>query len=452
MMKRKYLGLTLSIVITISLSRCETIDSPAIDTGTVIEVSYTSAKIEGKILEPGSGIFAFGHCWSTTPEPTIECITKTNFGSSKKESHFISTLEGLDPGEKYFVRAYALGRENEEVYGDHVEITTSSYDLPTLETSPVTSVTPNSAASGGKITDDGGSAIIARGICWNTSPEPTLSDNYTEDGQGVGEFHSDISGLLPYTRYFLRAYATNSMGTGYGDEWFFRSLTTSSDPVIDIDGNTYNTVVIGAQIWMAENLKVTHYSDGDPVPLVESVPAWDTMSPWVKAYCWYDNNPSLGEVFGALYSWAAAMNGQPSSDHNPSGIQGVCPSGWHLPSDEEWKQLEMHLGMSRVDADKDSEMRGTNEGAQLKEVGTSHWSSPNTGATNMSGFTALPGGCRSWDGSFETIGYFGYWWTSTCKEWDPYAWHRNVGFDHIIVWRAQMNNDVGFSVRCVKDQ
>ncbi|KPJ98607.1 MAG: hypothetical protein AMJ60_07710, partial [Desulfobacterales bacterium SG8_35] len=151
------------------------------------------------------------------------------------------------------------------------------------------------------------------------------------------------------------------MGTGYGDEWSFRTLTTSSDPVTDIDGNTYNTVVIGEQIWMAENLKVIHYSNGDPIPLVEGAPEWDTMSSWVKAYCWYDNNPNIGEVFGALYTWAAAMNGQPSSDNNPSGVQGVCPSGWHLPSDEEWKQLEMHLGMSRADADKDSEMRGTNE-------------------------------------------------------------------------------------------
>jgi uncharacterized protein (TIGR02145 family) len=426
-------------------------NSPSVDTGTIIEISYTNAIIEGKIDEPGSGIFAYGHCWSESPEPTIECITKTNFGSIKKRGNFISTLEGLSPGETYYVRAYAIGRENEEVYGDHLEITTKSYGVPVLETSQVSSITPYSAESGGIIRDDGGADIITRGICWNTAPEPTLSDKCTEDGQGAGEFTSNLAGLLPYTRYYLRAYATNSMGTGYGDEWSFRTLYTSSDPMTDIDGNTYKTVVIGTQIWMAENLNVAHYSNGDPVPLVESATAWDTMSSWVKAYCWYDNNPDLGEVFGALYTWAAAMNGQPSSDNNPSGVQGVCPSGWHLPSDSEWKQLEMHLGMSQSEADKDTEIRGTNEGAQLKEAGTSHWNSPNLGATNLSGFTALPGGSRSWDATFGTIGYFGYWWTSTCKEWDPYAWHRNVGFDHETVWRGQMNNDVGFSVRCVKD-
>jgi len=450
-MTRSHISLSILISGIIGLTGCEKMGSPSVETGDIIDVSFAKATIEGKIVEPGSGIVAYGHCWSTDPEPTVDCITKTNFGSIRKKGYFISNLEDLTPGEKYYVRAYAIGKENEEVYGDHVEITTRSYDVPVLETSPATSITPYSAVSGGNITDDGGSAITSRGICWNTSPDPTLSDNHTDNGQGAGEFSSNISDLLPYSRYFIRAYATNSMGTGYGDEWSFRTLTTSSDPVTDIDGNTYNTVVIGEQIWMAENLKVIHYSNGDPIPLVEGAPEWDTMSSWVKAYCWYDNNPNIGEVFGALYTWAAAMNGQPSSDNNPSGVQGVCPSGWHLPSDEEWKQLEMHLGMSRADADKDSEMRGTNEGAQLKEIGTSHWNSPNTGATNLSGFTALPGGSRSWDASFGTIGYFGYWWTSTCKEWDPYAWHRNVGFDHLIVWRGQMNNDVGFSVRCVKD-
>ena len=136
--------------------------------------------------------------------------------------------------------------------------------------------------------------------------------------------------------------------------------------VTDIDGNTYRTVRIGDQIWMQENLRVTHYADGTAVPFVENSTNWDALEWDDKAYCWYDNSVANKDIYGGLYTWAAAMNGELSSEANPSGMQGVCPNGWHLPSDSEWKQLEMYLGMSQSEADSEN-YRGINEGGNVLE-------------------------------------------------------------------------------------
>lgn len=220
-------------------------------------------------------------------------------------------------------------------------------------------------------------------------------------------------------------------------------------PVTDVDGNVYKTVKIGTQWWMAENLKAIHYADGTAIPLVESDSAWNTLSVSDKAYCWSYNRERHCDIYGGLYTWAAAMNGTTSSHSDPSGVQGVCPDGWHLPSDEEWKELEMSLGMSRTTADKRG-WRGTNEGGKLKETYQMHWLSPNTGATNESGFTALPGGNRDQDGFFVSIKNEGHWWSSS--EYDTgLAWSRCLYSSREDVARYYNHEDGGFSVRCVWD-
>jgi uncharacterized protein (TIGR02145 family) len=156
------------------------------------------------------------------------------------------------------------------------------------------------------------------------------------------------------------------------------SLVGVQEPVTDYDGNTYHTIRIGNQVWMAENMKTTKYSNGTEIPLVNTSGAWATLTATDKAYCWYNDDLSDKETYGALYNWAAAMNGEASSDFNPSGVQGICSTGWHLPSSSEWSTLIAYLGGTSI------------AGGKLKETGTAHWSSPNTGANNESGFTALP--------------------------------------------------------------
>jgi uncharacterized protein (TIGR02145 family) len=210
----------------------------------------------------------------------------------------------------------------------------------------------------------------------------------------------------------------------------------STGTVTDIDGNVYQTVKIGDQWWMAENLKVTHYRNGDSIPNVTDNYTWEYLTS--GAYCEYNHDISNVAVYGRLYNWHAADDSR-----------SIAPEGWHVPSDTEWKQLEMYLGMSQAEADLQG-LRGTDEGGKLKEVGTTHWLSPNTGATDESGFTALPGGYRVTWGDFADLAYYACFWSST-EGGDNPAWYRRLRCDGPDILRHCNSKRFGFSVRCVKD-
>ena len=206
--------------------------------------------------------------------------------------------------------------------------------------------------------------------------------------------------------------------------------------VTDYDGNTYFTVEIGDQCWMAQNLKVTHYRNGDPIPNVTDGTEWEGLS--TGAYCEYDNDPANVEIYGRLYNWYAVDDSR-----------NIAPVGWHVPTDYELKQLEMYLGMSQAEAD-DIGWRGTDEGGKLKETGTTHWLPPNTGATNESGFSALPGGYRLIGGYFGSMGLSAYFWSST-ESYSGLAWYRHLSYNLSQVYRNLNFERSGFSVRCVRD-
>ena len=213
--------------------------------------------------------------------------------------------------------------------------------------------------------------------------------------------------------------------------------------LFDIEGNVYSTVSIGEQLWMAENLKTTRYSDGTLIPLVTDDAAWmDCFGLLAPAYCWYNNDSTTYNGFGVLYNWFTV---DPTSNCG----KNVCPEGWHVPTDAEWKQLEMYLGMSQSEAD-DTGYRGTDEGGKMKEAGTAHWNSPNTGATNESGFSALPGGYRYGGGRFNPLGYNAFFWSST-ESYSTYAWSRSLSCYYSAISRYGNYERFGFSVRCVRD-
>ncbi len=195
--------------------------------------------------------------------------------------------------------------------------------------------------------------------------------------------------------------------------------------VTDIDGNSYKTVTIGTQIWMTENLKTTKFNDGTPISLLPQDNDWSRNDE--PAYCWYNNSmETYKDSYGALYNWHAVYNGS------------LCPTGWHVPTDEEWTILTDYLGGEST------------AGGKLKETGNAHWAPPNTDATNETGFTALPGGLRSDD--FRNIGEYGYWWTSTKDSSSTFiAWCRMIGYDIERVNRRGESRNAGFSVRCIKD-
>jgi len=228
----------------------------------------------------------------------------------------------------------------------------------------------------------------------------------------VNDVSSPVAGLQVYdiSNQCMRYYN--------GDTWSDCLGITSNDgnktcggTISDVDGNTYNTVQIGVQCWMAENLN------------------YATTNSW-----WYLNIEENGDVYGRLYTWDAALT--------------ACPSGWHLPSDAEWKTMEMYLGLSQAQADATG-WRGTDEGDKLKEAGTTHWSSPNTGATNSSGFTGLPGGYQFTNGSFNYLTHHAYFWSSS--ENGTSAWLRYLYDTHAQVHRDYASQAYGLSVRCVRN-
>ena len=303
--------------------------------------------------------------------------------------------------------------------------------LPTILNTYVIDISNTTATSGATISDDGGAPIQSKGVCWNTTGDPTLEDFKTTEGFGTGAFKSKIVLLTPGTLYYLRAYATNLAGTAYGSQQIF---TTSSDTVpgkvTDIEGNTYNTIVIGTQTWMRENLKTTKYRNNSDIPLVTGITEWFLLT--TPGYCWYDNNVSNKDAYGALYNWFAVDMGR-----NPD--KNICPFGWHVPSDAEWNVLISYLGGDSIAI------------ASLKETGNDHWDEPNADATNESGFTALPAGARAANGAFFDIGGFAHWWSSTAVAAPGGAWSHYAGFDGSGGTRFGLYNQYGLSIRCVKD-
>ena len=206
-------------------------------------------------------------------------------------------------------------------------------------------------------------------------------------------------------------------------------------PVTDIDGNVYQTVKIGNQVWMAENLAVTHYRNGDPIPYV----TWGWQNVSEGALCYYNSDVSNINIYGFLY------NGYAVNDS-----RNIAPEGWHVPTDEDWKVLEIYLGMSQIDVDSKG-YRGTDEGGKLKEAGTEHWASPNEGATNESGFTALPGGyCDHIFGDFWSMDSSADFWSST-KILRYSLWYRKLSYDQAEIWRMESTLKRGYSIRCIKD-
>jgi len=204
----------------------------------------------------------------------------------------------------------------------------------------------------------------------------------------------------------------------------FQTILNYGQTVTDIDGNTYNTVTIGTQIWMKENLKTTHYNNGDSLPYILDTGQWSNLT--TGAYCNYNHNENNGNVFGKLYNWYAVVDNR-----------NLCPMGWHTPADSEWSTLEYYLGGE------------LNAGGKMKETGTSHWVSPNNGATNSSGFTALPGGARLGD-DFWTKGYEGNFWSSTSTS-IPAAALRTLHNDNSTITRSMYSKVHGFSLRCISD-
>jgi uncharacterized protein (TIGR02145 family) len=302
---------------------------------------------------------------------------------------------------------------------------------PTLiTTTDATEISYTTATTGGDVTNEGGVPIISRGVCWNISEDPTIDNSKTMESGGMGAFTSSITKLTPNTIYYVRAYATNIDATIYGNEV---SFTTGPGTVNDIDGNTYNSVEIGNQVWMAQNLKTTKYNDGTPIPVINRGLNWKSMT--TPAYYLYnDDATNKRNTYGALYNWYTVNTGK------------LCPKRWHVPTDSEWKVLEINIMMDLFEVENIG-WRGTNQGDKLKN--TNGWHLPDNG-TNTTGFSALPGGSINNTGELVSVEINGNWWSST-ELYEENAYYRTLYYNESKLARYNTYKVNGFSVRCIKD-
>lgn len=322
--------------------------------------------------------------------------------------------------------------------------------LPVLTTFPVSCIGRTSALFQGTMSYEGTDSIFEHGFCWSTLGLPTLTDNHEVNNNTIDNiFYLWRNSLLINTKYFIRAYAITNSGTAYGNTVDFTtkpgivSITFNPDlsygSVSDIDGNNYKTVGIGSQVWMAENLKTTSFNDGSTIPLVEEDEAWSLLrSP---GYCWFQNNEEVfRNIFGAYYNWYTISAGL------------LCPAGWHVPTEEDWKVLKISLGMTEEQAEITWGPVGSNEGDKIKETGTINWTEGSTQANNESGFTGLPGGVRTdYPGNFGSDGTGASWWSATSYAISV-AWSHHATYNDSRMWRSDMlTKSYGLNVRCIKD-
>lgn len=394
------------------------------------QITSTSARTGGSIsANGGSDITERGVVYATTQNPTTS-NTKVNAGTTGIGTYIVN-LTGLTSNTTYYVRAYAINSSG-TAYGNEISFTTTGGSLATVTTSAATNVATTSASVGGNVTADGGATVTARGVCYATSPNPTIANNVVNSGSGLGNFTSNLSGLAPSTLYYARAFATNAGGTAYGNEITFTTNTASGGgcqgvTMLTYNGYTYALVEIGSQCWFKENLRTKNYRNGTAIPLVTNNSQWG--SDQSGAYTHYDNNAGNEATHGLLYNWHAVGN-----------ASGLCPTGWKVPSDQDLCTLEALLGMT--DPCLTESWRGSNQGTRMKD-------NVNWNGTNETGFSMLASGNRNGNGTFGNINSNGYIWTSTPDGND--AWYRAFGGNRASIQRSKFAKSIGFSVRCVKE-
>ncbi|MBR4535393.1 MAG: T9SS type A sorting domain-containing protein [Bacteroidales bacterium] len=393
-------------------------------TGTVLANDYSPQPVKSSFRVSTTNPFTFGDQMEYVGFASINCIAA--------ESQHITQVQEAS-------QTFTL------------QFSETQHQLPIVTTNTITSITANSATCGGDVTSNGASSVTARGVCWSTSQNPTVSESYTTDGSGTGSFTSNITGLTTGTTYYVRAYATNSAGTSYGEQRSFTAVVDAgyscpgAATVTDYDNNTYNTVQIGNQCWMKKNLRTTHYSDGTSIPLGSSTSN-------TTAYYYVDNNISNVSTYGYLYNWPAVMGNSSSSSANPSGVQGICPTGWHVPSDAEWIQLSDYVGSQT------QYQCGANSAYIAKALAsTSGWAiimsnlcavGLEPSSNNSTGFSALPAGC--YGSNLSSFGSDADFWSAT-QIYGNFVYYRQITYSGAYLYRNANDKSYGYSVRCLRD-
>jgi uncharacterized protein (TIGR02145 family) len=290
--------------------------------------------------------------------------------------------------------------------------------LPSVALLNLSRVLPFSLDYQADISCDGGSPVTSKGIVYSTNSLPTLSDITIPRGPEAGSFTGTISGLLPNTTYYLRAFANNEAGTRYSNQ-----ISELTPPIAtDVDGNLYQGLKIGNQTWLNKNLNVSKYQNNESIQQITAAGVWGGLTE--GAWAFPDNAPENESVYGKLYNWFAVTD-----------IRKICPQGWKVPSDEDWNILTDFLGGLDV------------AGGKLKSTGISLWQIPNNWASNLSNFSGFPAGYRDETGQFLGLGYYGLWWTSSGE--NGQALSRFLYNEFNYVSKDAADKKQGMAIRCI---
>jgi len=394
--------------------------APVVTSSSASEISSVSVTLGGNIIsDGGAAVTASGICWAATAMPTTS-NSKTTDGAVL--GVFASKIANLTSGTTYHYRAYATNSLGTS-YGADSTFTTTTF--PTLKSATV-SYTMTTANISGSVLSNGGASIIERGIYWSTNPTPSISDNKIKDNTQTNTFTVSITGLTANTTYYARTYAKNNVGVTYSEVITFKTYGLK-----DIDGNLYHELKLGSQTWMGENLRTKHFSNGDSIGTT------------------YPSNKDITGMTNAIYQWPAQNdeahvqeNGRYYTGYAVVDSRNVCPTGWHVSTNNEWMTLINALGGNTI------------AGGRLKETGTSHWPALNVGATNDTGFDSFPVGFRYANGDLDANNAWDNKWTTT-NGFNPnqlieligrstFSWDAGVGTGSY----SKLN---GLTVRCVKN-
>jgi uncharacterized protein (TIGR02145 family) len=392
--------------------------SPTISAFNISEIGSHTASFSATISSDINHIASRGFCWSPLPNPTI---LNNHVEVGKGVGSFSIKQEGFTGGgTKYHARAFAVNSYG-VFYGEE-KIFFTQFDVPTIQLSSLKDF-GLSAFAYINIPDSGGKTITQRGIVYSTTENPTTLNNKILSGTGIGEFSITITGLTQKTTYFVRAFASNEVGTAYSNQ-IKLTTNTASTTISDIEGNTYNTINIGNQIWMTSNLSTSRFRNGVYIPYILNSTQWATTKSPALSFYNHDNN--FESNYGKQYNWYAVAD-----------PQGLCPVGWHIPTNSDWTVLSDNLGGLNL------------AGGRMKNAGTTFWIFPSNG-TNASGFNGLPGGFRNVDGTFGILLHNAYWWSAT-DENEQNAFSRSIVYtDNVLSVNSSLKNQ-GFSIRCLKD-
>ena len=394
---------------------------PVVITTDAVNISTHSAKLGGEIKSNGgSSIIERGIYLGTSTEPQTSGI---KFINQSGNSYFMDSITSLSPKTTYHFVAYAINSLGSD-FGSEKTFTTLG-DLPEAITLKADTITTSGASLVGIVSADylNTSVTFEYGttVSYGNSV-PVVDGIVTENNDTV---YANISGLTANTTYHFRIRTENELGVVYGgDSTFMTVLDGITGSVTDADGNSYGTIGIGHQTWMTENLKTTKYNDGSAITLVEKDSIWQQLS--TGGYCWFENNITYKNTYGALYNWHTVNTGK------------LCPSGWHVPSETEFTTLVNYLGGA------------SKAGGLLKATGTSFWNDPNTGATNQYGFNARAAGLRDNQALFDFININGNWWSSTNYSTQTSAYLYMI-YNYQNSFQNYINKKYGLSVRCVKN-